>query len=77
MSFIMIFTTMLTGIYTVSIFLMAKPIEGWTTTMLLLSFAFFGIFVILMIMLKYLSILIDLIFKKEKYLIESIYKINK
>lgn len=73
----MIFTTMLTGIYTVSIFLMAKPIEGWTTTMLLLSFAFFGIFVILMIMLKYLSILIDLIFKKEKYLIESIYKINK
>lgn len=58
MSFIMIFTTMLTGIYTVSIFLMAKPIEGWTTTMLLLSFAFFGIFVILMIMLKYLSILI-------------------
>lgn len=77
MSFIMIFTTMLTGIYTVSIFLMAKPIEGWTTTMLLLSFAFFGIFVILMIMLKYLSILIDLIFKKEKYLIESIDKINK
>lgn len=77
MACIMILATMVTGIYTVSIFLMAKPIEGWTTTMLLLSFAFFGIFVILMIMIKYLSILIDLIFKKEKYLIESINKMSK
>ena len=76
MSIIMMLTTVITGIYTIYIFICSKPIAGWTTTMLLLSFAFFGIFSILTIMIKYLSIIIDLIFKKQKYLIESIDKIK-
>lgn len=77
MLFIMMLVAGCTGIYTIYTFLCAKPIEGWTTTMLLLSFAFFGIFVILTIIIKYLSILIDLIFKKQKYIIESVDKITK
>lgn len=77
MAIIMMIVTIGTGIYTIYVFLCAQPIAGWTTTMLLLSFAFFGIFAILTIMIKYLSILIDLIFKKQKYLIKSVDKITK
>lgn len=77
MATIMMLMTIGTGIYTLYVFLCSQPIAGWTTTMLLLSFAFFGIFAILTIMIKYLSIVIDLIFKKQKYLIESIEKITK
>lgn len=53
-----------------------KPIEGWTTTMLVLSGGFFGVFLILTIVLKYLSLLVDLVFKKQKYLVESVEKIT-
>ncbi|MBQ2916644.1 MAG: glycosyltransferase [Clostridia bacterium] len=77
MAIIMMLVAIATGIYAVYVFVCAQPIAGWTTTMLLLSFAFFGIFAILTIMIKYLSILIDLIFKKQKYLIESIEKLTK
>ena len=77
MAMIMMLMTIGTGIYTVYVFMCAQPIAGWTTTMLLLSFAFFAIFAILTIMIKYLSIIIDLIFKKQKYLIESVEKITK
>ncbi len=77
MASLMMLMTIGTGMYTLYIFASSKPMAGWTTTMLLLSFAFFGIFAILTIMIKYLSILIDLIFKKQKYLIESVDKITK
>lgn len=77
MAVIMMLVAIGTGIYTIVVFFCGRPIAGWTTTMLLLSFAFFGIFGILTIMIKYLSIVIDLIFKKQKYLIESIEKITK
>lgn len=77
MAAVMMIVLLATAIYTVIIFLSKTPIAGWTTTMLLLSFAFFGVFSILTIMIKYLSILIDLIFKKQNYLIESIEKITK
>ncbi len=77
MALIMMLVAIGTGVYTIYIFLSSQPIAGWTTTMLLLSFAFFGIFALLTLMIKYLTILIDLIFKKQKYLIESIEKITK
>ena len=76
MAFFMMIITFVTGIYTVYTFINLKPIEGWTTTMLLLSVAFFGVFAILTIIIKYLTIIIDLIFKKQQYLIESIEKIK-
>ena len=77
MAIIMMILTIITTIYTITVFLCGQPMAGWTTTMLLLSFAFFGIFSILTIMIKYLSVIIDLIFKKQKYLIESVEKITK
>lgn len=53
------------------------PVPGWTTTMLLTAGGFFGVFLILTIIIKYLSVLVNLIFKKQKYLLDSIEKITK
>lgn len=77
LTLIMMSTTIVIGGYVLITFLgTTKPIEGWTTIMLFLSFSFFGIFAIFTIIIKYLSIIVDLIFKKQRYLIESISKLN-
>lgn len=54
-----------------------KPVEGWTTTILLLAFGFCAVFVLFAIVIKYLSIILNMIFKKQNYLIDSIEKIGK
>lgn len=77
MTFIMIGVTVGMAVYALVFFLIGNTIEGWTTTVLFLSFGFFGVFAILAIVIKYLSLLLDLIFKKEKYFIMSIDKITK
>ena len=77
MTFIMMGVTVGMAVYALVLFILGNTIEGWTTTVLFLSFGFFGIFVILAIIIKYLSLLLDLIFKKEKYFIMSIEKITK
>ena len=76
LSFLMMAITLIVGIYTTIIFLGSNPIAGWTTTMLFLSFGFFGIFGLFAFILKYLSLIINIILKNKKYLIESIDKIN-
>lgn len=63
--------------YVVFIYLMGKPVLGWTTTMLFMSFGFLSIFIVLGIMLKYLSVIINLIFKNKTYVTESIEKLTK
>ena len=57
--------------YTVTVWLTGNPISGWTTTMFVLTLGLFGLFAILAIMLKYLTLILKLIFQKQKYLIES------
>lgn len=64
-------------VYTLVIFATGHPIEGWTTMMFVLTLGFAGVFAVLAIVVKYLSLLVDLIFKKQKYLIESVEKIQK
>jgi dolichol-phosphate mannosyltransferase len=68
--------TLLSSIYTTYIFFQGKPIEGYTTVMLLISGSFFGLFLVLLIIIKYLSVLIQLVFSKENHIIESIEKIK-
>lgn len=75
---IMMAVTIGVALYTVIVFLgNSKPVEGWTTTMLFLSFAFLGVFAISAIIIKYLTIIMGLVFNKQKYVIESIEKVNK
>lgn len=77
LALLMMGVTVAVAIYTVVVYLSGSPVEGWTTTMLFLGFGFFGMFAILTMVLKYLSILVDLTFKRQKYVFESIEKISR
>ncbi len=77
LALVMMALTLIVTVYTVVVYLSGSPVEGWTTTMLFLGFGFFGMFAILTMVLKYLSILVDLTFKRQKYVFESIEKISK
>lgn len=73
---LMLVITFLVGTYTIVIYFSKNPVAGWTTTMLFLSFCFFILFVMISIILKYLSLIISLLFKNQKYLVASIDKLN-
>lgn len=64
-------------IYSIVIYATANPVAGWTTTILFLSVAFLGLFGILTIVIKYLQLLINLVFKRKQYSFESIEKLTK
>ncbi len=64
-------------IYAVVIFITGHPVEGWTTTILFLAVAFFGLFGILTIIIKYLQLLVNLVFKRKHYNFECIAKPTK
>ena len=64
-------------LYTLIVFFTGKPVAGWTTTMFVLTLGFAGLFAVLTIVVKYLSLLLELPFKKQKYLVESIEKLQK
>lgn len=53
-----------------------KPVEGWAPIMGLSSLGFCGLFVILTVIIKYLNLILNLIFKKQRYLIESVEKLK-
>lgn len=70
--------TVAMGIYIISdLFNTDKPVEGWLSTMSFLALGFFGVFALLTIILKYLSVLLNLIFKQQRYLVADIEKVVK
>lgn len=74
-SLLMLFGTVAMLIYTVAIYLIGSPINGWTTTMLALTAGLTGLFAILTMILKYLSLILKMLFQKQSYLVESIEKL--
>ena len=76
-SMAMLVLTLIALAYTVAVFIAGVPIQGWTTTMLVMSAGLSGIFFILTVAVKYLNLLVRLVFKKQSYLLESIEKIQK
>ena len=77
LTFVMMALTLCALIYTIVIFLTGNPVAGWTTTMLVLSFGFLGMFTVMSIMIRYLAIILELNFKKQRVVFESIEKISK
>lgn len=71
----MALVVLLIFIYAMVIFFFGHPVEGWTTTMLLMSTSFFGIFAIMAVILKYLSVIVGLVFRKQNYVFSSIEKL--
>ena len=64
------------GIYIlVDFFSDTKIVEGWVSIMGFMALGFFGVFMLLTIILKYLSVILGLIFKHQKYLIADIEKL--
>ena len=75
-SLLLMFCTIGILLYTMFIYFgKDKPIEGWTTIMLLLSGCFSGLFLLTTIIIKYLSVILELVFKKKSYIQENIEKI--
>lgn len=77
MTVVMMLMTAFMAIYSVAVYLTSTPVAGWTTTILFMSFAFFGLFGILTIVIKYLQILVDLVFRRKRYNFENIEKLTK
>lgn len=74
MTVIMMLVAVFVAVYSAFVYLFSTPVAGWTTTIFFMSFAFFGLFGILTIIIKYLQILVDLVFRRKKYSFESIEK---
>lgn len=63
------------AVYSLVVYLNGIAVVGWTTTMLFLSFGFFGFFALMAVVIKYLSLVLNIVFRKEKYLFQSIEKL--
>lgn len=75
---LMLLGTLAELIYTLAVYLGGgNPVAGWTTTMFVLTVGFFGVFLLLSIILKYLSLLIGITFRHQNYLVESVEKLQK
>ena len=53
----------------------SDPVSGWLSTMGFMSLGFMGVFLMLTIIMKYLSALLNLSFKRQHYLVSGIEKV--
>lgn len=60
-----------------SIFSKVRPVEGWLSIMMLMAFGFFMMSIMLTLVLKYLSVLLNMGFKKQRYVIEGVEKLTQ
>lgn len=60
-----------------SVFSEVRPVEGWMSLMALISFGFFMTSAMLTMILKYLSVLLNMSFKRQRYVIEGVEKLTK
>lgn len=74
LTLLMLAATLVELMYTITIWLTGNPISGWTTTMFVLTLCMTGVFAILAMTMKYLTLLVRLVFQKQNYLVESIEK---
>lgn len=77
MTFAMMLMSVSMTLYSIVVYAASHPIAGWTTTILFLSVAFFGLFGIATIIIKYLQLLLELVAKRKPYSFESIKKLTR
>lgn len=77
MTVLMMFMSVFMTVYSCVIYLTSHPVAGWTTTILFLSVVFFGLFGVMSVVIKYLQLLVNLIFRRSQYCFESIEKLTK
>lgn len=74
---IMMMIAILVGCYGAATYITSSPVPGWTTTICFMSFAFFALFGILTIIIKYLQIILNLIFRRKQVSFAGIEKMTK
>jgi dolichol-phosphate mannosyltransferase len=74
---VMIIFTLGMIVYHVASLIMNNSIEGWSIALLFVSFALSGLFVVLSMVIRYLSTLVKLNFLKKAFIFESIDKLQK
>jgi len=72
---VMLIFAAVVGVSTVVIYATGNPVEGWTPIMLFLAVGFFVLFLILAIVIKYLSLILNLNFNRQKYVVQEIEKL--
>lgn len=77
MTFLMMAMSVFMIGYSIFTYVASHPVAGWTTTILFLSVVFFGLFGILTVIVKYLQLIMELVFKRKRYTFESIEKITR
>lgn len=60
-----------------SVFSRVRPVEGWMSLMALISFGFFMVSVMLTLILKYLSVILNMSFKRQRYVVEGVEKLTQ
>ena len=60
-----------------SIFSKVRRVEGWMSLMALISFGFFMVSVMLTLILKYLSVILNMSFKRQRYVVEGVEKLTQ
>ena len=75
MSIVMLIFAAIVGIYTVIVFATGHPVEGWTPIMIFLAIGFFVLFAILTFVIKYLSLILNLNFRRQRYIVQDIEKL--
>ncbi|MCL1987585.1 MAG: glycosyltransferase [Firmicutes bacterium] len=76
LTFVMMFLTVISLIYVVIVYFNGIAEPGYTTMMFLISGAFFGLFTILSMIIKYLSLILRLVFERQRYIVKSIEKLT-
>lgn len=63
--------------YVLWVYASGHPVQGWTTTMLFLSLGFLSVAVLFGIVMQYLSVMTDMIFRNKTYVFEAVEKLNR
>ncbi|MBQ7156026.1 MAG: hypothetical protein IJR85_10805 [Synergistaceae bacterium] len=72
---VMMLITLAELVYTVVVWVIGRPVSGWTTMMFVMTLGLTGMFGILAVTLKYLALIVKLLMNRQNYLIESIEKL--
>lgn len=73
----MMIIAILVGCYGVITYCASSPVPGWTTIICFISFSFFALFGILTIAVKYLQLILNLVFRRKQVRFEGIEKLTK
>jgi dolichol-phosphate mannosyltransferase len=68
--------TVISSVYVAVVYFTGNPVAGYTTMMTLMSAAFFALFAILAVVIKYLSVILGLVFNRQRYVLESVQKLK-